>query len=275
MFVNMGNIDIRGYEIGFEAVPVSLNDLQWAINGNISSGTQKVVKLSDNQDMQFKSDDILIPDFIIKENGRLGDIYGYKLIGKWTEEDKLAKDKRYAGYYGYKFLKPDSTSSVLNEKDKTVIGNSIPKFNWNMNSSFSYKEFSFDFTIYSVWGMQKFNATRAGTYITGVNREMNAYYQERTSIVKQTYFYQSSAFIEDAGFVRLKNISLSYAPGKKVWGFLYKFSAGLENLYTYTRYRGYDPESTIYTDNNFSDNAIDKGAYPSPKSFYATLNITF
>ncbi len=54
-----------------------------------------------------------------------------------------------------------------------------------------------------------------------------------------------------------------------------KLSLSFDNLLTYTRYKGYDPEATIYTDNNFSDNAIDRGAYPSPKAVYATIQLRF
>jgi hypothetical protein len=51
------------------------------------------------------------------------------------------------------------------------------------------------------------------------------------------------------------------------------FTISAENLFTFTKYKGYDPEATIYTDNNFSDNAIDKGAYPSPKSVFFKVNL--
>jgi len=46
-----------------------------------------------------------------------------------------------------------------------------------------------------------------------------------------------------------------------------------ENFLTFTKYTGYDPESTIATDNSFSDYAVDRGAYPNPKSVYLTLKL--
>jgi TonB-linked SusC/RagA family outer membrane protein len=275
MFVNLGDVSVKGYEVGFEAYPVVSKDIDLTLAGNFSTSRQTVKSIADHKDMRFISDDLLLPDFIIKEGDVLGNIYGYKCLGKWTKQDDLANDIKYLNVGGYKFLNIDATNRRLDENDKTVIGNSIPKFNWNLLGSFRYKEFGLDFVVYSVWGIQKYNATRAGTYITGVNREVNQFYADTVSVLKYNPIYQSSFFIEDAGFIRLKTVTLSYQPLKKIIGLKYQFSLSFENLFTYTNYKGYDPEATIYTDNNFSDNAIDRGAYPNPKSVFATINIKF
>jgi len=232
--------------------------------------------LADDQDMVFRSTDMLFPDFIISENGKLGDIYGYKYLGKWTSEDEQKKDIHYTQIKGFKYLNADTVYSiygVLTDNDKVVIGNSIPDFNWNLISSFRYRNFEFDFTLYSSWGMQKYNATRAGTILTGVNREVNQFYKDSLTGIGASQFYESSYFIDDASFIRLKNVSISYEPGKKLLGVNYRLSLSVENLFTITKYKGYDPEATTYTDNNFSDNAVDRGSYPNPKSVFVTIEI--
>jgi hypothetical protein len=53
------------------------------------------------------------------------------------------------------------------------------------------------------------------------------------------------------------------------------FSLSFENIITITRYKGYDPEATVYTDNSFSDNALDIGAYPAPRSVFFGIDLTF
>jgi len=71
-------------------------------------------------------------------------------------------------------------------------------------------------------------------------------------------------------------LTLSYSPDKKFFDQAFaKFSISFENLVTITKYSGYDPEATIYTDNNFSDNALDRGAYPVPKGMYFSISLTF
>jgi TonB-linked SusC/RagA family outer membrane protein len=273
IYINMGDIEVKGYEVDVEINPVKQKNMNWTINGNFSSTQQKVTMLADAQDMLFKSDDLLFPTFKIEENGTLGDIYGYRYMGRWTNEDDHKKDVFYQQKGGMKFLNADTTNSAINDNDKVVIGNSIPKFNWNLMSSFQYKDFSLDFVVYSSWGMQKYNSTRAGTILTGVNRDVNQLYSDSLTGVNQPYFYESSYFIDDASFIRLKSVTLSYEHPKKVLGTKCRFSLSFENFYTYTRYKGLDPEATIYTDNNFSDNAVDRGAYPNPKSVYLTIEI--
>jgi TonB-dependent starch-binding outer membrane protein SusC len=124
--------------------------------------------------------------------------------------------------------------------------------------------------------VQKYNATRAATIITGTNRDVNQYITDTIATLSTKQFYQSSVFIDDASFIRLKNITLTYEPSKKFFDVVNcKFSLSFENMITFTKYKGYDPESTTFTDNNFSDNAIDRGSVPNPKGVFATIGLTF
>ena len=273
IYINLGEIAVKGYELELEAIPVSTANFDWHLLGSFSSSQQKVTELADHEDMLFYTEDILFPEFIVKENESLGNIYGYKIMGKWKKEYR--KNKSYAKINDMAFYNSDTTDIRITENDKVVIGNSIPDFTWNINSSFRYKNFTFDLAIYSVWGVEKYNATRAATVMTGLNHEVLSFYADSITILGKSEFYESELFIDDASFIRLKSLTLGYGPPKKIMGVKWAFSLSLENLLTITNYRGYDPEATIYTDNNFSDNAINKGAYPSPKSVYAKINLRF
>lgn len=220
--------------------------------------------------------DILIPEYIIKEGRPLGDIYGYKIIGKWTASDTRAKDIHYVRFSDMKYLNADTINKRLTAADMVVIGNSIPKYTWDFSTTFQYRNFSLDLIWYAVQGVKKYNATRAATIMTGTNREINNFLRDSIQALASKIFYQSSLFIDDASFIRLKNITLTYEPSKKLYNHLkFKFSISFENLVTFTKYKGYDPEATTFTDNNFSDNAYDRGAVPNPKAFYATVGLTF
>ena len=271
MFLNLGDINVNGYEASISIVPIKLNNFDWYLNGNFSSSSPKVTNLADGQDMLFYTEDVLFPEFIVKEGKQLGDIYGYQCMGKWdnTYEDNI----HYAKIGGLAFLNSDTTNTKIDENDKVAIGNSLPDFTWNLSSSLRYKDFSLDVALYSVWGVDKFNATRAGTIMTGLNRYVLTYYTDSIKVIAKKQFYESSLFIDDASFIRLKTVALTYSPHKKIMGMNCDFTISLENFFTFTHYRGYDPEATIYTDNNFSDNAIDKGAYPSPKSVFFKINL--
>ncbi|MBP7508196.1 MAG: SusC/RagA family TonB-linked outer membrane protein [Prolixibacteraceae bacterium] len=273
IYVNMGDIDVEGYEFSVEAIPIKTKDVDWYLNGSFSTSNQTISKLIDNQDMLFRNEDILFPEFIIKEGAQLGDIFGYQCLGKW--EEKYEGKKLYYNLGNMAFLNKDTTNMNIDENDKVVIGNSVPDFTWNLSSSLRYKNLSLDFIIYSVWGVEKYNATRAGTIMTGVNREIIEFYKENIKAIQNKRFYESSLFIDDASFIRLKSVTLNYEPDKAYKGVRFSFSLSLENVVTITKYNGYDPEATTFTDNNFSDNAIDRGAYPSPKGVIATINLKY
>ena len=112
--------------------------------------------------------------------------------------------------------------------------------------------------------------------ITNNSPDIKKFVYDTLTTIKYRYFYESSEFIDNASFIRLKTVTLTYTPQQTFIGNIrWKFSLSLENIITITKYRGYDPEATIFTDNNFSDNAVDKGAYPNPKAFYISVGLTF
>jgi len=274
-FINIGEISVTGIDIGVELFPVKTKSFTWYMKYNFSTSSQTVTELFAGKDMSFIDRDILMPEFIIEEGEPMGNIYGYKNLGKWTSTDELANNKHYIEQRGMKYLNPDS-NSILDENDKVIIGNYIPDYTWNLFTSFQYKNIGIDFHWYATWDIQKYNATRAANMMTGVNREINQYIADTLHAIRYNYFYESSVFIEDASFIRLKTLSFYYTPVKVLLDKIHAtVTLSFENLFTLTKYKGYDPEATIFTDNNFSDNSVDRGSYPNPKAVYATISLKF
>jgi TonB-dependent starch-binding outer membrane protein SusC len=132
-YINIGSIHVTGSELDLEAIPVETDNFSWHIKFNISASTQTVTEIINNEPMEFyDSEDFLSPKFIIKEGGTIGDIYGYKNLGKWTEADTRAKVNSYANLGGMKYLNADSSSKKFDINDMVVIGNSIPDYTWNL-----------------------------------------------------------------------------------------------------------------------------------------------
>ncbi len=276
-YINVGEIGVNGKELEIEANPVKTSNFSWLIKFNFSTSAQIVKKVLDKQPMVFAStSDMLMPEFIIKQGQPLGNIYGYENMGKWIATDTRSKDIHYVKSGGMKYLNADTSNKALNANDMVVIGNSVPKYTWDFSNTFQYKNFSLNLLWYAVEGVKKYNATRAATIMTGTNREANNYIRDSLTAIEMSTFYQSSALIDDASFIRLKTITLAYSPSKELfWDMKFRFSLSFENMVTFTKYKGYDPEVTTFTDNNFSDNAIDRGSVPNPKSMFATVNIKF
>jgi len=278
IYQNIGEMKNSGFEISLELVPFNTKHVYWSTRAGFSTNDQFITKLSNGEPISFNNTDVLFPDFYAKENEMLGAITGYSYQGKWADlSDTDKASKKYVQKYGIAYLKVDSLNpNKLTEKDKTIIGNSIPDFTFNWLNVFEYKNFSCEMLWYGAIGVNKYNATKASTYITGTNADVRDFVLKKFKCITNSIFYESSYFVEDASFLRLKTLSFTYNQTKKIAS---KISMGytlsFENLVTLTRYSGYDPEATIYTNNNFTDNAMDRGAYPSPQGVYFSINLTF
>lgn len=281
IFDNIGEMENKGIELGLEIVPINRPGFFFSSRLGYSSNHQVIKKLHKENELSFNNADLLYPDFYARENESLGSITGYKVMGLWNDLIHSQKEsERYPEYInimGMAFAKTDTlTPHKLVENDKVIIGNSIPDFTLNWLSIFDYKNFSCEMLWYGVFGVDKYNATRASTYITGVNSDIPGIIADSSGFVLSEPFYESSYFIENANFMRLKRISITYnQPNLIASRFEMSYTLSFENIITLTKYSGYDPEASVYTNNNFSDNAIDRGAYPTPKGIFATINIKF
>lgn len=280
MMFNSGEMNSTGIELSLDVIPIETKNFQWQIRANYSQNNQSISKL--DTALYFFNEADYIPDFVISEDEPLGSILGYEFVDFYDSQNEshqnmidegsvyLSNDVLYA-------RNDTSSVSILDEKKK-VIGNSLPDFTMNLMNRFKYKNLQLEMHWYGVFGLDKYNATKASTFMTGSSSELHErLVSEKPSSVnyfRSSEFYNSDYFIEDASFIRLKRISLSYSPVKKVFKKVStSFTFSVENLLTFTNYSGYDPEATVYTDNNFSDNALDKGAYPLPKTFHLAVKL--
>ena len=279
-FQNIGEMENKGFELSLEITPFERSDFFWTIKFGFASNNQVITKLYEGESINFNYDDVLFPDFYALENETLGDITGYKYQGIWDDSlhsENVSGDIKYIEFKKLAYLKLDTLdTNNITVDDKTIIGNSIPDFTCNWINIIRYKNFTCEMLWYAVIGVDKYNATRACTYITGTNSHVRQLVMDTMNFHCNNVFYESSYFVEDAGFIRLKTLSFRYhQPGKFFGKVDIEYSVSFENLVTLSRYSGYDPEASIYTNNNFSDNAIDKGSYPNPKGVYFSVNLGF
>ena len=274
---NIGELENRGHELSLEVTAFNSNLFSWVTRFGYSCNNQVVTTISDMYDtLLYNNENIFIPDFEVGINSPLGVIKGYRYEGRWTEADDTSDNKLYLENNGMKYFNADSSDNSLTRADKVVIGNSIPDFSLFWNHTIKIKNLRIDFLWYAVAGVDKFNATKASTFYTGRHSTIGEFIADTLNPHMDNVFYESSYFIEDASFIRLKNLNLTYTPEKNLFGEIKtSFSISVENLVTISRYKGYDPESSIYTDNNFSDHAVDFGAYPSPRGIYFGIDLIF
>jgi hypothetical protein len=158
------------------------------------------------------------------------------------------------------------------------------------NNTFLYKGFSLNVFFQSLLKYDKLN------YMYGVAVSPSADVRQATHAdIRQRYiqdinetsdipgfsstdksFIQSSRFVQRGDFVRLKNISLSYdLPSNLINGVDAKLFIGATNLLTFTKYKGFDPESSSVSSSNDVDQGIDYGSYPNSKSYILGFTLKF
>lgn len=221
------------------------------------------------------------------------------------EGSTISKSGTWLGDY---IFEDRNNDGVINNDDQTFIGNPEPKFTWGFGNTFSYKGFDLTIQFSGSYGNDILNYGRRSLEESGSTSNLlttvldyarvemidpngpddyRNYYVVNTD-TRQPRLYTSSglnrndrisdAYIEDGSYIRLQNISLSYTFPKSWLKNLFinnvKVYCNLQNLYTWTKYDGYDPEVGCLWGNALM-NGIDYGRYPSPRIYTFGLNVTF
>jgi TonB-linked SusC/RagA family outer membrane protein len=306
---NIGQIENQGLEFTLDTKNIETKNFSWTSSFNISFNESKVLALNDNQ-INLQStipwDNIWqnVPAYIAKVGAPLGEMYGYISDGTYKYEDFNNNNGIYTlkpeittngntraniqpGDVKYKDLNGDG---VVNSSDYTVIGHGLPKNTGGFSNNFRYK--GFDLNVFFQWsyGNDILNAnrilfegnTKSLSYFNQFASYENRWTPENpnSDIFRTKGFFgggYSSQFVEDGSYLRLKTVSLGYNLDTK---FLRKihlkamrvYCSG-QNLATWTKYSGGDPEVNTY--NSALTSGFDFSAYPRARVISFGTNITF
>jgi hypothetical protein len=174
--------------------------------------------------------------------------------------------------------------------DRTFIGNPNPDFIYGMTNTLGYKNFNFSVFLQGTQGNDIFNATRVDTegMIDVKNQSavvINRWRQpgDITDIPRASFgninnSRASTRFVEDGSYLRVKALTLSYNVPPAILsrinlGSVKVYATG-ENLFTFTKYKGYDPEVNAFGGSNTAL-GVDYGTYPQTRNLILGLNVTF
>ena len=176
-----------------------------------------------------------------------------------------------------------NNDGVINDKDRTIIGNPNPKFTFSLNNTFTYKNFDLTIFLQGSYGNDIHNANRMYTEAMSVIQNqsiavLGRWTGEGTSYTMPRAVFGdpnqnsrvSDRYVEDGSYIKVKNINLSYTLPKGVFGEnlnMVKVFLSAQNLITWTKYSGFDPEVPV--------NGIDNGTYPITRIVSLGLNIGF
>ena len=290
---NVGEVENKGFEFSLGGTPVSGNNFTWETNLNLSTLKNQVVSLGGlarlGTGTGVGAGMSTTNEFMLMPGQPLGSYWGLNYLGTFKpgDADIAAQQGRVPGDPRYQDLNGDNN---ITTDDFQIIGRAFPKVTGGWNNTFTYKGFTANVFFQGVFGVDKLNYTRAaamsgsGDARQFILDEIRDYYRpgnEASDVpaFTKTYqpFTQSSRFLENGSFVRLKNVSLSYnIPTAFVKNKITaRVFASATNVLTITKYKGPDPESSNVGSGTDTAIGIDYGSYPNSKTYTFGLNLSF
>jgi len=286
---NMGKLNNRGFEFSIGGVPVSNKDFSWNTFLTVSFNKNKVKDLMGENDLPVNGIGTFGSQISRLVVGRpLGEFYGYEFLGTWkqNEAEEAAKygmkpgDAKYFDKNGDHAYTPD---------DRVVIGNGTPDVTFGFINDFRYKDFTLSFMFQGMAGNDIYSQT-LGTMWGGHGMARNATIKDALKVwtaEKETdvpvlggtsaNFFNSSRFVYNGSFVKLKNLSLAYNVPRKLLTQAYienlEIYVSGQNLFTISDYPGYDPEVNSATDAR--NQGVEMGVIPNPRTYTIGLRIGF
>ncbi|MCE6991271.1 TonB-dependent receptor [Dyadobacter sp. CY323] len=276
---NVGQIQNKGLELALDATILD-KAFKWDLGANISFNRNKVVKLYNGADILGGSVGVtLISDNanLLREGEPMSVFYGYVKNGY----NELGKEI-------YKDLNGDA---VINQLDKTIIGNPNPDFIYGINSNMSFKGLELSIFLQGTQGNDLVNVSSINNtldYGFGLNMPREVYTNHWTPtntnakypvISRANSYNYSDRLVEDGSYMRLRNIQLAYNLPLSDWNVKWMRSAQIyvsgQNLLTFTKYSWWDPETNSQGGANSLGQGIDHYSYPTSKSVTAGIRVGF
>jgi len=274
---NIGNVTNKGLEFAANANVLQRKNFVWTVSANIARNINKINKLT-NENTLFEGNN---QEEILKVNESLGSFYGLVFDGVVQTGENISKLPTTS--FGtpkpgdIKFVDVNNDGKI-DGNDRKVLGNIQPNFTYGFSSTLTYHRFNLYIALQGSQGNKVYNLLRR--YLERPNDAynmsaelLNSWTEENPSntipsINSPLYSFLDSRYVEDASYLKIKNITLSYNLPLNIQKSLIKLRifATVQNLYTLTKYKGYDPEVA---------GGIDLGIYPTSRSFLAGVGITF
>ena len=297
VITNAGALTNKGFE--FEtSYHNSVGNFTYSVHANLTTYNNKVTDIGENEYLSGTA------GYAVRNRtyvgGGLGDFYGYVCEGIFQTQaeldaaNALNPDAPYQtaetvpGDFKFKDLNGDG---VINDEDRQIIGSPIPDFTYGFGFELGYKRLSLSTLFYGSQGNQIYNELRSSIEQQGrsgnkATTVLNAWHGEGTSNTipvrriqdRNINIRTSTAYLEDGSFLRLQNIVLSY--NVPVHFAKVNVYVSGDNLFTLTKYSGFNPDISIdqtgtYSDGNRLDSGVDGGYYPSTSVYRFGVNITF
>lgn len=325
MLRNIGKTRNMGFDLTINTVNIENKNFTWQTNLNLSYNKNTIKALSGEQSfLEEASFGYNQATHKIEVGKSIGQFYGYKTLGVYQVEefDYDASTQTYLlkegiPYKGtresvhpgdWKFANLDDSNNLIDDNDRTVIGNASPDFYGGLNNTFKYKNWDMSLLFTFSYGGEVLNATKLTSTLAGkmnynvlaiadskhrwmtidedgktiTDPEQLAALNKGRSMasiydLEMKNNYVHSWAVEDASYLRLSNINIGYTFNRKKLRRIglqnLRLYATGNNLFVWTPYTGFDPE--VSTRGNSLTPGVDFGAYPRNRSFIFGVNVAF
>lgn len=284
--INAGKVRNTGWELTVSSRNLT-GELEWNTDLNVSYNKNKVISMNDGVPL-FTGDDINMTKVLVNAEGNpINSFYGYVTNGlfqNWDQVNNASIQVPGGTAPGDIRFSDLDNNGVINDNDRTYIGNPTPEWSFSMNNSFAYKNFDLQIFLQGVAGNDIYNANRIWQEGMAVPQNQTAKVLDRwtgegtsNSVPRAVYSdpnknaRHSDRFVEDGSYLRIKNLTLGYtlpqAISKKAYLQTVRMYMSCQNLYTFTKYSGFDPE--------VGANGIDLSTYPLTRTISFGVNVKF
>ncbi len=309
ILTNLRDSKIRnnGLDLQLDGRVINAKDFTFNLSGNISVNRNKVLKLPGNNTIIINGAERSYLTNITEQGQPVGMFYGFKVGGMVTPDNinKVAPSASSTNplHVGDLYFVDTNHDGIVNDADKTVIGNPYPKFTYGFALNSTYKRFDLgasfngskgnkvldgqDYYLYNMEGSGNQYADVADRYRNAANPGNGLVYRASRGGTQSNSTRLSTFYLQDGSFLRCDDITLGYTLPAILNGKLgisnLRIFASVVNAFTVTKYKGYNPE-VDYNYSSGSSNStqpanlapgIDYGVYPLVRSYNLGLKVTF
>jgi TonB-linked SusC/RagA family outer membrane protein len=285
---NQATISNKGFELLLTWKDRASKDFSYSISGNIGINNNKVLSVVSGKNPIYSggngvANGALATRTVVGEP--IGEFYGYKVVGVFQTAAQVSASKQPTAIPGDFIYQDTNNDGVIDSRDRVVLGNPNPKYNYGINTSFTYKNFDLALDFQGVADVSVYNANIAFRY--GNENFTKDFYDHRWHGAGTSNTYPSvnvgananaapnSFYVESGAYFRLRNAQLGYTLPANTLSNLgvkkVRFYANAQNSINIFGYKGFTPE----VGGTVGNMGIDANVYPLYATYNFGVNVTF
>jgi TonB-linked SusC/RagA family outer membrane protein len=300
---NVGSMENKGIDVSVTYTNKFGNDFTWSSTLIFSKYSNKLLEITNGLNLQREAtltsnDAKTVTNTVVGEP--IGQFYGLQSLGLIRTAEQLATapiphlgTKDEPSQLGDVLYKDQDGDGLITNKDYVSMGNPHPDFTYGFTNNFRYKTFELNIVLQGSQGNDVLNLTRrAGTSNSQLYQNqlaeaadfwtpdnVNAKYPRPVLDAKgHANMVISDRYVEDGSYLRIQNLTFAFSLPSDVVTKIklskVRLYTGIQNLYTFTNYSGYDPEVGSLNQDALLT-GVDNGRYPTPRTYTLGLNVEF